>query len=310
MYQLHLALPDVVVSDPDRAEGALARLPVLERLLRVADVRPADADWRRWVMGLAGASAPPGDLPVGRTLAAHAGLTPTPGDGWLVATPVRLVAGLSSVHFDPAGPVDLAPDAAQSLAARQQAEWADPALRLVAAGATLLVQLAAPVRAATQDPASLAGLGLDAGRPQGPDAARLERLMTELQMWLHERGPAGRDGRAANGLWLWGGGAGAVGTGGPWPVLGAADPFLNALARAAPSDPARRVDIACVADLVARGGSFADADREWFQPLEARLRDGEISLAELHCHGRVHVLRRGQRWRAWRRRRPWWERLG
>lgn len=310
MYQLHLALPDVVVSDPDRAAGGLARLPVLERLLRVADVRRADTDWRRWVLGLAGASAPPGDLPVGRTLAAHAGLAPAPGDGWWVATPVRLVAGLSSVHFDPAGSVELAPDVAAAFAARQQAEWADPTHRLVASGSTLLVQLATPAKAATRDPASLAGLGLDAGRPEGPDAARLERLMTELQMWLHERGPTGRDGRQANGLWLWGGGEGEVGGGGPWPVMGASDPFLQALSHATPRDPGRRVDVACVADLVARGGSFADADREWFLPLEARLRDGEVSVAELYCRGRVHVLRASQRCRAWRRRRPWWERLG
>jgi hypothetical protein len=310
MYHLHLALPDLVVADPDAAAGSLPRLAVLEQLLARADQAPADADWRRWVLSLAGAEAPPGDLPVARTIARHGGLDVDAAPGWLVATPVRLVAGMASVHFDPGGPVEITPEVAAATAARHGVEWSDSALTLVALGGTLLVRAATAHTAQTRDPATLAGLGLAEGRPLGPDALRLERVMTELQMWLHDRPLVGVDGRAANGLWLWGGGDGRLSGGTRWPVLGCADPFLSAAAAAGASDATRMVDCYSVADLVRAGRSFADADARWFAPLAARLRDGEVAGAELHCRGVVYTLRRSQRWRAWRRSRPWWERLG
>ncbi len=309
MYHLHLALPDLAVSDLDAAAPALARLPVLEGLLARADRRAADPDWRRWVLSLAGVAVPAGDLPVARTLAARAGLDLSVAPCWLLATPVGLVPGLSSVHFDPAGPVTLAPATAEALAAKFAADFADPALALVPLDGLLLLRSAAPFRVRTHDPAGLAGLGLATGRPEGEDAGRLERLMTELQMWLHEQPLPGIDGRSANALWLWGGGAGSLAPCGRWPALACEDVFLQAAARDADPDTSRLVDAYSVGELVRAGSSFAAADERWFAPLAARLRDGEVVTAEIHCAGRVHSLSHGQRWRRWRRTRPWWEQL-
>jgi hypothetical protein len=219
------------------------------------------------------------------------------------------MAGLSSVHFDPAGPVPLTPDTATALAARFAAEFGDPTLELVPVGGQLLLRSDAPWRVQTRDPARLAGLGLADGRPAGDDAGRLERLMTELQMWLHGRPLAGLDGRSANALWLWGGGGGALAAGDRWPALACDDAFLGAAAGAAVPDTARLVDVYSVSELVRAGSSFACADERWFAPLAARLRDGEVAAAEIHCGGVVHAVSPGQRWRLWRRARPWWEQL-
>ena len=310
MYHLHLALPDLVVADPDSAAGALARLPVLEGLLARADRHAVQPDWRRWVLSLAGADAAPGDLPVARTIAARAGLDVSTAATWLVATPVTLLTGMASVHFDPAGPVTLAADTAAAVVARFAAEFGDPSLTLISADGTLLLRASAePFAVRTRDPAALSGLGLGEGRPEGDGAGRLERLMTELQMWLHERPLVGSDGRRANALWLWGGGAQPLAAGDRWPVLGCDDPFLAAAAAGSATDPRRFVEVWSVAELVRAGRSFAAADEHWFGPLATRLRDGEVVRAEIHCAGLVHVLAPGQRWRLWRRTRPWWERL-
>jgi hypothetical protein len=133
--------------------------------------------------------------------------------------------------------------------------------------------------------------------------------MTELQMWLHGRPLAGLDGRSANALWLWGGGGECLAAGARWPTLACDDAFLAAAASAAEADTARLVDVYSVGELVRAGSSFASADERWFAPLAARLRDGEVGAVEIHCGGVVHAVSRGQRWRLWRRARPWWEQL-
>jgi hypothetical protein len=309
MYHLHVALTDLAVDDPDTVAGSLPRLPVLEGLLARADRRPADPDWRRWALALAGITAPAGDLPLARTLAARAGLEVAPGPSWLVATPVRLVPGLSSVHFDPAGPLALEAAVAAGLAERFAADFRDPSLALHAVGGQLLLQVAPALEVATRDPAQLAGRGLGDGRPTGADAGRLERLMSELQMWLHGRPLPGADGRSGNALWLWGGGGVALPPASRWPVLALDDPFLAAAARGATPVAARMVDAWRVADLLREGGSLAAADARWFAPLAARLRDGEVGSAELHAGGSLHTLAGGHRRRFWRRVRPWWEQL-
>jgi len=307
MYHLHVALPDLALEDPETAADTLPRLPVLERLLARADRREAPADWRRWALGTAGLVAPDGDLPVARTLAARGGLAVDAGQTWFVATPVRLVAGMSDVHLDPQGPLRLDESVRAGLIERFAGEFAGGGLALVHGGGELLLRSDDALVVHTHDPAALAGRSLGAGAPRGPDAGRVGRLTTELQMWLHARPVVATDGRVANGLWLWGAGRAPLAGAARWPVLAGDDPFLHAAAAGAATERARLLDVFRVADLVHEGHSVATADPRWFAPLAARLRDGELTTAELHCAGRVYVLRDRQRWRAWRRTRPWWE---
>ncbi|MBS0375135.1 MAG: hypothetical protein JSR73_11195 [Proteobacteria bacterium] len=306
MPELHLVLTDLAAPDADDGAG-LARLPLGERLLARADRIPASADWRRWVLTRAGREPPPGDLPLGRALAAARGLDLD--RQWFVASPLQLVAGLTRVHFDARGPLTLAPAALAALAARFQADWPAATAVLETAGGGLVLGLPDPLAVETRDPATVAGRELSVARPRGADAGRLERLMTELQMWLHGAGLAAADGRVVNALWLWGGGVTPVAGGGAAPAFAGDDAPLAALLAAPAAADAPRLELRSVAALLADGG-FEAADERWFQPLAAALAGGRHALVRVHAAGREFVLRPGQRWRLWRRPRPWWELLG
>jgi hypothetical protein len=307
MPELYAALTDLVPPDAEAAEG-LPRLPIAEALLSRAERRPAPADWRRWALALAGVAAPPGDLPVGRTLARHHGVEPGPDSTWFVATPVTLVAGLSRVHFAPGGALRLAPGAAAALAARFAAEWRDPALELVVAGDSLLLRAAGRYQLASFDPAPFAGREAAAAFPTGPDAGRLQRLMTELQMWLHGAAPAVREGGPVNALWLWGGGDAALPPAAAWPALDDGDAFLAAAAGAAAGRAAdARLESWSLAAQARAGHAFAALDALRFAPLAAALAARRLDRARVYFDGHEFLLRPGQRWHRWRRPRPWWE---
>ncbi len=307
MAELYAALTDLVAPDADAALG-LPRLPAAEVLLSRAERRAAPADWRRWALALAGVAAPPGDLPVGRTLALRHGVAPAPESTWFVATPVRLVAGLSRVHFAAAGVLELAPEVAEALAARFAADWRDPALALVVAGNSLLLRAAGRFDVVSFDPAPFAGRDIAAALPAGPDAGRLQRLMTELQMWLHGAAPASCDGGPVNALWLWGSGQAALAGEGSWPALDGADAFLDAVAAGAAGRAAgARLESWSLAALSRAGHSFADFDALWFAPLAAALAARRVERARVYFAGHEFLLKPAQRWRRWRRARPWWE---
>jgi hypothetical protein len=295
-------LPALEAAEAD-AGSRLPRLPAFERLLARGERTPADPDWRRWALGLAGLAAPPGDLPLGRLLAAAHGLEAL-ADTWLAATPVRLIAGLTRVRMDPAGPVALAPAAAAELAARFNAEWGGETCALHALGSELVLRHHGALALTSVDPATLAGRDIEAGLPAGPDAGRITRLMTELQMWLHAapRPPC-------NGLWLWGAGRAPLAGAPRWPQLDCADPFVRAARACHPGTAAAAARLVHwrAEELLARGEPFAALDAAWFVPLGRALAVGELAQAELHLGTTTLRLRPRQRFRVWVRRRPWWE---
>ena len=307
MPQLYAALTDLVLPEAD-PETPLPRLPVLERLLARARRGPAAPDWRRWALAIAGLEAPAGDLPIGRTLARRYAQDGAPDATWFVATPVQLVASLTRVHFHRDGALELPPGAAAELVQRFARDWHDPALALVPAGDTLLLRVAGRWQVESQDPAPHAGAPLGPALPTGADASRLTRLMTELQMWLHADPPRAADGRALNGLWLWGGGHTELSGSGRWPTLaGAADAFLAALVGEATTLADARLESWSIAALARSGQDFAAADRVWFEPLAAALAGGRLARAELYLAGHRYQLSPLQRLRVWRRGRAWWE---
>ena len=75
-----------------------------------------------------------------------------------------------------------------------------------------LIGLAQPIDAHTVTPQFARAHDLNVALPQGKDAGMLRRLMTELQMLLHEHPVndmrAARGAPTANAVWLWGGGEG------------------------------------------------------------------------------------------------------
>lgn len=309
--ELLVAITDLAPPDTDAA-AALPRLPALESLLVRARRAAAPADWRRWALGHVGLDAPPGDLPIGAALAAAAGLA-LDDASWLLATPVHLQATLTQVRLHAAGPLPLAPADAAALAARACAELGGDGFELHAAGDQLLARFAPAVSLATHDPALLAGYEIGARLPAGTDGGRVRRCMTELQMWLHANpivAPAGEV--SPNALWLWGAGRALPRGEAHWPVLDSDDPWLRALRTrtgAAPARPDRRLATWRLASLADAGDEsvFVRAEREWFAPLARALAAGELAHVRLYLGGAEFELRRAQRWRFWRKPRPWWE---
>jgi hypothetical protein len=308
MYELSAAVIDLPPHDPEDA-ARLPRLPVLERWLARADRGPIEGDWRRWALRSVVSGWPEGDLPLGRALARRAGL---PEDGtyfWL--SPQHLIAGLASVHFDANGPVDLSPQVQCALVEAYRQDFGASDTALVVAGDQLLLHSATHRSVITQDPAGLAGRGLADGLPTGPDARWLRGRVSELELWLHDRGVRGTDGRLVNSFHAFGAGGAWPEQARPWPHRLAEDPGLAALAAVIGGAPdrSRAIDVCSFRALGARGQSFVDADAEWFAPLVERLLDGEVLVAHLWLHGRSFSFRASQRWRLWRRVRPWWESL-
>jgi hypothetical protein len=325
MSELLAVLADLEPIDPDGAD-APPRLPALERLLSRAEAVAAPADWRRFVAERLGADLPSGELPVGATVAAAAGLA-TDGGTWLLATPVHLLATLSDVRMHPAGPLPLDGAAAAMLASRVTTAFAGEGFELRAVGAHLLARFHDALDVRTTDPAPHAGRRIDVQLPGGPDGGRLRRRMTELQMMLHDAPLAAREGAVpANALWLWGGGRSLPRGRIAWPTVDSDDPFvvalhrldgervdragarlvtwrLASLANETPDEAARS------AEAAGEGGTdaFAAADRRWFAALEHALASGRLRRAVVHFAGRAYVLRPSQRWRFWTRPRPWWE---
>jgi hypothetical protein len=290
-------------------QTSLPRLTLLERVLARAQREDAPADWRRWVLAIAGLQAPDGDLPLGRLLAQRAGLQPAAQETWCIATPVRLRASLSSVHFDVQGPVELDAVDAEGLAMRYNAEFPNGAHALRATDEGLLMRFAGVLAVRTQDPWALAGLPLTEGLPTGRDRGVLQRVGAELEMWLHAQGGLMAS-RPLSSLWLWGAGHADL-VGSPrWPRLELADAALRAAQANHPGGDTSGAVVRqwSVSRLVAQGEGLRAVETCWLQPALSGLGS---QWTEIHLHlGRsVYRVTRARQRRWWRAAPPWWEQL-
>ena len=128
-----------------------------------------------------------------------------------MATPVHLVAGLTSVHVDRRSILRLDANDQSALAADFQRVFHDSGfeLRPLDSGDFLVLGPHMPV-AETLEPARSMGASIaDAQRADAANPA-LRRLGAEIEMWLHDHAVNGARGRRGEppvtGLWLWGGG--------------------------------------------------------------------------------------------------------
>jgi hypothetical protein len=317
MTQLALAISDFAL--PVEA-GSAPRLEGLGRLLARGRVgRMAQPGWRHWVLQTAGWQ-PPEHLPVASTLAGRPG-------HWMVATPVHLLAGLEHLHLDPAGLPALTEPEWQELVSGFNPLFADTGHALSFDGAVALLASREPFAAVTHDPQPLAGRDAGAWLPSGAGGGSLRRLMTEIQMWLHEHPiNAARSRRGlppVNGLWLWGGGNEALVPGAALPGLATSDAFLRrvweaagAACRATPasleawlSAPNPIVTLDLVSIDRHPGTALQRLEEEWFLPLQHALSDGSVSRARLLLGATVATLGRHDRLRFWRPGRDWHEAL-
>ncbi len=217
--------PLLVITDLSAAECA-SHLPGAVGMPTGTSTAGA-SNWRHRVLQRLDWQAP-ALLPLAQVIAARPG-------HWALATPINLVAGLSAVHV-PFGAVLLLQAEEQQLLARDLA--ASPMGRDIAldfvSPSLALVALPRSLAATTHDPIALAGADPGEFLPSGQDGAELKRLMTELQMWLHDhplnkqRGQRGWP--AVNTLWLWGLSQEAMGDAPlELPILLGRDPAMRAL---------------------------------------------------------------------------------
>lgn len=219
MEEVVIVIADLYLTSA--AEAASVRgvhLPGLARMARFGSGSQLEHDWRPWLAEWAGQPELAREAPA--TIAAASSLVaPAAEQGgaagkkmaWL-ATPVHLIAGLSSVHLDTRGLLHVQPDVRRSLADEFNHVFADSGFSLEAlASAGFLVTGPALPGARTHDPARFIGASVSEALPAASVAPRLRRLGVEIEMWLHEHRVnaerAQRQRLPVTALWLWGGGA-------------------------------------------------------------------------------------------------------
>ena len=210
MHELVILVSDLYVSQesPRRELPDGVALPGLQHVARFgARSRIADG-WRSWLARwLTGQDAgPPGPV-AALTLQA----TPPPPTMVWIATPMHLVAGLTSVHVDRRSILRLDANDQSALTTDFQRVFHDSGFALRSLGSGDFLVLGPPMPPAeTLEPAR--AMGASVADAQGADVVgpALRRLGAEIEMWLH--GHALNDARSrrgewpVTGLWLWGGG--------------------------------------------------------------------------------------------------------
>jgi hypothetical protein len=225
------------IGSPPGVPGSGA-FPGIEHVARFGERTVLEGGWRPWLARWHGrgdlANVAPGVIAaagvvpaaasavpaIGRTSPAvaepaAASAVPTaaqpPADftAW-IATPVHLIAGLTSLHLDRRSILRLPTADLESFAQDFNRTFGDWGLQLtpLVAG-DFLMQGPATLTAATTEPARALVADLEASLPKGNDAKALKRLGAELEMWLHAH-PLNETRRRrgelpVSTLWLWGG---------------------------------------------------------------------------------------------------------
>lgn len=282
------------------------------------------------------AAGPPEDAevnpPVNPLAAGNPPTHPRPDRAFWLATPMHLIAGLTSLHVDRRSILRLPASELAEIAASFRATFRGSGLDLhpLEDGELLLSGPPLPASSTTTEPARLVLTSVADALPTGEGAPPLRRLAAEIEMWLH--GHPVNAGRARRGappvatLWLWGGGAPAASRSVPAREIAAAafgsDAYVRGLwrlaggeTRSVPVDWAaligepraqRALGVVEVAELLHANASWsladavAEIDRRLISPSLAALRRGELDGLVLLANDRSLTLRGADRWRLWR----------
>lgn len=251
MHELVIVLSDFYVSQetPDRELPAGVALPGLQQATRFAARSDIPGGWRlwlsRWLTGSDGdppattaaasaamtyAATPPAHSASRWPIEANAAQSAQPTAASparsppaiaspvvasaavaLIATPVNLIAGMTSIHLDRRSILRLTADDQAALAADFQRVFHDSGFHLqpLDAGDFVMLGPSMPI-ADTSEPARLLGTSMADARGAGATNQALLRLGGEIEMWLYDH--AVNDARRRRGeqpvtaLWLWGAG--------------------------------------------------------------------------------------------------------
>jgi hypothetical protein len=246
---------------------------------------------------------------------------------WL-ATPVHLSAALTHVHLDHRGLLRLPESQLAALARAFARTFAASGFSLAPLpSGEFLLRAPGMGAVATVDPERCAGAEIAAALPRGVAAAGLRRTAAEIEMWLHAQAGAGSE-LLVNALWLWGGAGGQTVPPAraltPGRLACGADAYLHGLwhlegggvCRALPASLAALPEAQGAAYTVlalrvakelqeSMQSSFTDAlrslDERFIAPALGRLGAGGFTSVTLVGNDVALSVRRGSRWRRWRR---------
>lgn len=269
------------------------------------------ADWRSDAFtGIASADSTPSLA--GAALLSACG--PMPGQWVCMASPVHVTAGMTDLSMAQDGILELHTAETRRLAQDFNAVFANSGVRLVDGHPALLFCVFDDVlEVVTHEPAEAIGQDLFGLQPSGRDAPRLRRLMSEMELWLHEH-PLNRArldcGNAViTGIWLWGGGRIPATFSGLHGWTSGRDPLFAAFGNAARLPPVgadgRRPPGVLVCDVAPGEADWEGVEQTWLQPVAAALRKGEIEQLTLSLDNHAITIMRTTSWRFWRRSRPW-----
>jgi hypothetical protein len=167
-----------------------------------------EGGWRPWLARWLGHDDLAGVAPA---VIAAASVAPADSTVW-IATPVHLIAGLTSLHIDRRSMLRLSAEDLASFAQDFNRTFGDTDLYLAPlANGEFLMRGPATLIAATTEPARALVADLETALPKGSDSKAIKRLGAEIEMWLHAH-PLNETRRRrgelpVSTLWLWGGGA-------------------------------------------------------------------------------------------------------
>jgi hypothetical protein len=319
--------------------------PGIEHVARFGERTALEGGWRAWLARWLGrgdlANVAPGAIAAVGVVSAAAAGRPPDSTAW-IATPVHLIAGLTSLHLDRRSILRLPAEDLEGFAQDFNRTFGDSDLRLtpLAAG-DFLMQGPATLTAATTEPARALVADLEASLPKGNDAKALKRLGAELEMWLHAH-PLNETRRRrgelpVSALWLWGG---TPAQAGQTPVLAAADPasaanttvafgndpyliglcrlhgdpthvlpdrFTDLLADPRPQRAVLVIEVTSMLHLNPHWTvleALAEIDRRFVSPAIAALGEGGLESVVLIANDTHWRVRRRDRLKLWRRARP------
>jgi hypothetical protein len=286
------------------------RAPSLERLLARADGPTDAADWRAQAFRLI---APGARVPAVATAALAPGASRAAGSWLCVATPVHLLAGMTSIGMAADGILEIESGEADALAADFNHVFAGGGASLERGrDALLLCRFDGPLRVTTHAPEEAAGHDLWSYLPGGEDAPRLKRLTSEIEMWLFDHAVNRRrretEQPVINALWLWGGGAADAERPASSGWTAGDDTLFGSFSPTSRYPGASTSGVVVLRDWPG-SAAWSDAEERWLAPAVEDLRAGRLSSIELSARRRCMRLNARALRRFWRRARPWWETL-
>lgn len=235
---------------------------------------------------------------------------------WLHAEPIHLAAGLNEVALVPLRPeLELSDRERDAMTAVLREHAAAEGWTLQPSARAWLIGSPRAFDVRTVTPEFAARHEWNAVLPQGPEASRIRRMMTELQMLLHEHPAnatrAARGTPAVNSLWLWGNGAARPQREVRPPVCVGMNDYLRGICALngwpTPHEPTSVDAVLASAQAgeaivcVLEDAEPARFEREWLVPFVAALKRERIERLELVLDEWLLTIDRWRLRRFWRR---------